>query len=76
MLCRPCTQSVSPFHACVWLWLNEYCASTSDSTPLEKVSLGGPQFTGSWLLPPIIALPDTFVRFAKNGVTSVVRRLS
>ena len=39
--------------------------------PLAKVRLGGPQFTGSWLLPLMPASPDTFVRFAKYGVVSV-----
>ena len=36
--------------------------------PLEKLRLGGPQFTGSWLLPVMPASPDTLVRFAKYGV--------
>ena len=41
-----------------------------------NASVGGPQFTGSWLLPLMPASPETFVRFAKNGVTSVVARIN
>ena len=40
--------------------------------PLEKIRLGGPQFTGSWLLPAMPASPDTFVRSAKYGVSRSV----
>ena len=38
--------------------------------------LGGPQFTGSWLLPLIPASPDTLFRYAKYGVVSFVWRVN
>src|SRR5271165_3361 len=37
--------------------------------PLAKLSVGGPQFRGSWLFPSIFALNDTSSRLAKNGTT-------
>ena len=51
-------------------------ASKIPATLLEKSSVGGPQFIASWLLPMMPATPDTLVRFAKYGVTSVPRRLN
>ena len=33
--------------------------------PLAKISVGGPQLAGSWLLPVMPASPEILVRFAK-----------
>src|SRR5512138_2219875 len=43
---------------------------------VENERLGGPQLTGSWLLPVIPARPETFVRFAKYGVDDVVNSVN
>ena len=44
--------------------------------PLANCSRGAPQLIGSWLLPVMPASPETLVRFAKYGVTSLVRRVN
>ena len=40
--------------------------STSPAMPLENVRRGGPQLTGSWLLPVMPASPDTFVAVRRS----------
>ena len=65
----------APARACVLLF-DAACALPSPATPLENSSRGGPQLTGSWLLPVMPASPETLVRFAKYGVTSLVSRVN
>ena len=76
MLCRPRLHNVSPPQACVWLRWEPACAVARPLTALEKISRGGPQLIGSWLLPPMPASPETFARSEKYGVTSLVSRVN
>ena len=59
----------------VWLRVTDRCASSRPAIPLAKERAGGPQLTGSWLFPVMPASPDTFSRFAKNGVVRAACRL-
>src|SRR5581483_9859675 len=69
------TESETPS---VRLRLNRLLPSVNEEIALEKLSVGGPQSAGSWLLPEIFAPlgPDTSMRLAKFGVISVRRRLN
>src|SRR3981189_1340985 len=62
--------------AFVSLRLKALTSSERLAIPLAKISVGGPQFVGSWLLPVIPASPEILVRFAKKGTTFVRNRLN
>ena len=55
---------------------DEYCASASAAMPLAKLSEGGPQLSGSWLLPVMPAAPETLKRLAKKGSCACELRLN
>src|SRR4051794_16706579 len=67
-LWRPRLQNPSRPPPYVWLWVTFGSASVS-AVMLENASAGGPQFSGSWLLPVTPARLETLVRPAKYGVT-------
>src|SRR4029453_16369655 len=73
-LCRPRLTNASPPPPFASLRVNRGSASASPEMPRGKLRLGGPQFTGCWLLPLIPASPETFVRYAKYGLVSLVWR--
>ncbi len=60
----------------VSLRMNELFPSVNAVSPLEKFSVGGPQFVGSWLLPVMPACPEMFARLSQYGVMRLDCRLN